>query len=612
MRSPQAPQAFKTRSFSFKTRFLPAGLVAAAWLAAAPNAGAQVMLQGDAAMAFDSTVLVDGLSQPTDMAELPDGRVVVTQRLGDVVVVNTNGDTVESGHITVSPDFQEQGLLGVVADPDFATNNLLYFYASVEQSDVKNKHKVYKIKLGADGKLDAARDMVISMGLRASSMSSDGGFGNHNGGGLIIHKGQLYVAVGDSGHNATPPTNHFGTCLNVTNGKILRVNLDGSVPGDNPLSNESMVTGCSDWNAALSMQAPEKRIFAWGFRNPYRFWVDPHTDRLWVGDVGETTREEIAIGAPISGDGGKGQHFGWPFWEGTKHYTPGAPDNQTFQPDNACMGVAPARDCVPAVYDYGHSSGNNCIIGGLIPEGCGWEAPWTQRYFFGDNGSGRIWTLDVNTNRDGVVDGSVKDFGKTSGIGSFRMGAKGVLYMAEVAGGRVSKVTPKGYDPTMCAGSTGGAGGMGGGGAPAGGSAGMMSAGGAPTSGGTGSGATSGTGSAGRASGGTGNGSGGAPASGGTTGGTTPTTGGTGGSTGGTSATGGTAPATGGTGATSTTGGSAGASTGSAGKPAGGSGGKDEGGCGCRVADSGSNAGGLLALVGVLGLFGRRRRARRF
>jgi MYXO-CTERM domain-containing protein len=613
MSSPQAPQAFSIRSFSLKARFLPAGLLAAAWLVAAPDAFAQATLTaGDAADAFTSTVLADGLSQPTDMAELPDGRVVVTQRLGDVAVVNTNGDIVEAGHITVSPDFQEQGLLGVIADPDFATNNLLYFYASVEPSDVKNKHKVYKIKLGADGKLDAARDTVISMGLRASSMSSDGGFGNHNGGGLIIHKGQLYVAVGDSGHNATPPTNRFGTCLNVTNGKILRVNLDGSVPADNPLSNESMVTGCTDWNKDLAMQPPEKRIFAWGFRNPYRFWIDPHTDRLWIGDVGETTKEEIAIGAPISGDGGKGQHFGWPFWEGTRHYTPDGTDKQTFQPANSCMGVMPARECIPAVYDYGHDGGNNCVIGGLIPEGCGWAAPWTSRYFFGDNGSGRIWTIDVNANRDGVVSGSVKDFAKSGGIGSFRMGAKGVMYLAEVSGGKVTKITPKGLDPTMCTSSTGGAGGMGSGGATAGGTAGMTSSGGAPTTGGTGTGATSGSGTSGTTSGGTGATTGGRPGTGGTTGGATPTTGGTGatgGTTGGTGATGGTN--TGATGGTTAAGGAGGAPTGGAGKPAGGSGGKEDSGCGCRVADGGSSAGGLLALVGVLGLFGRRRRSRR-
>src|SRR5262249_46090176 len=153
----------------------------------------------------------------------------------------------------------------------------------------KNKHKVYKITLGDDGMLDSARNTIIDKGLRASCMPVDGGASNHNGGGMVIYKGKLYLSVGDTGHNATPPTNHMGACLNQTNGKILRVNLDGSIPDDNPLVNEAMVSGCADWNQPLTMTAPEPKIFFWGFRNPYRFWIDEKADRMWIGDVGETT-----------------------------------------------------------------------------------------------------------------------------------------------------------------------------------------------------------------------------------------------------------------------------------------------------------------------------------
>ncbi|HWP10029.1 MAG TPA: PQQ-dependent sugar dehydrogenase, partial [Polyangiaceae bacterium] len=419
---------------------------------------------------LDTTVVANGLAQPTDMAELPDGRVVITQRLGDVVVVDTNGDQLDAGTITVAPEFGEQGLLGVVADPDFANNGYLYFYASSEPTsgDPKNKHKVYKIKLGADSRLDSARDTIIDKGLRASRSSVDGGASNHNGGGLVIYKNQLYLSVGDTGHNKTPPNNELATCLNATNGKILRVNLDGSTPSDNPLASFATVTGCTDWNTALTNVAPEMKVFAWGFRNPYRFWIDPQTSRMWIGDVGETTREEISLGSPIDGNGAgaQGEHFGWPFKEGTTEYTTA---QQPFQPADACLGITPARDCVPPVYDYGHGNNNNCVIGGLIPDGCGWAAPWTSRYLFGDNGSGRIWYLEVNGNRDGLVNKTAKDFATSGGVGSFRMGSLGALYIVEVSGGAVSKITPKGLDVTLCtpmgSGGTGGMGGTGGSGA---------------------------------------------------------------------------------------------------------------------------------------------------
>jgi len=62
---------------------------------------------------------------------------------------------------------------------------------------------------------------------------------------MVIHNGQLYIAVGDTGANAAIPKNKYGSCLNKPNGKILRVNLDGTVPADNPLSNVAEVTACA-------------------------------------------------------------------------------------------------------------------------------------------------------------------------------------------------------------------------------------------------------------------------------------------------------------------------------------------------------------------------------
>jgi len=485
-------------------------VLAAASVLEANVHAAVTLAAGEPAAAFDVTLLGVDFSEPTDVAELPDGRVVVIERLGDVYVVEKNGDQAVAGHITVAPEFGEQGLLGVVADPDFASNGYLYFYASAEPTsgDPMNKHKVYKIKLGADSMLDSARDTIIDKGLRASRSSVDGGASNHNGGGLVIYKNQLYLSVGDTGHNHTPPVNELATCLNSTNGKILRVNLDGSVPSDNPLSNETSVTGCDDWNTPLKSTAPEKRIFAWGMRNPYRFWIDPQTSRLWIGDVGETTREEVSVGSPIDGGGpgAQGEHFGWPFAEGTTQYST---SEVPFQPSNSCMGVAPARACVPPAYDYGHSNGNACVIGGLIPGGCGWEAPWTSRYLFGDNSSGTIWYLEVTAARDGVLSTTPTTFAASSGVGSFRMGSLGTLYVADVKGGVVSKITPKGLDVTTCppvgSGGLGGAGGEAGAGdqGGTGGTGGGRSMGGTGNqNGGTRNGGTSSSGASGEQTGG--------------------------------------------------------------------------------------------------------------
>jgi MYXO-CTERM domain-containing protein len=570
-------------------RFRTAAFLGLAWLA--PSAAGAATLMGEAADAFDVTVAGESLSQPTDIAELPDGRLVITERLGGVVVVQPDGTQIDSGTITVQPDFQEQGLLGVVADPDFATNNMLYFYASVG-NDLPNKHKVYKIPLGADGMLASSRDTIISMGLLGSD------FGNHNGGGMIIHDGLLYLSVGDSGHNATPPTNRLGTCLNSANGKILRVALDGSTPMTNPLVGQAMVTGCDDWDGSLAMMAPDTRIFSWGFRNPYRFWIDSQTKRMWIGDVGEMTREEVSVSAPIDSDTAlAGEHFGWPFREGTTNYS------QSWQPSGACTGVTPSSECIGPVYDYETGGDRNaCVIGGLIPDGCGWADPWNSRYFFGDNSSGRIWTLQVNATRDGIMGNTATQIGTTQGIGSFRMNSKGGLFLVEVSGGVVSVLTPKGLDPSTCPGSSGGMGGAGG----------MSGA------GGTAGDATGGIAGAqgGAAQGGAG--SGGAPPSGAGPGGAGagPMTGGSG-PAGGMSGSGG-APGTGGGSGAATTGGKGGTPSAGGANPMAGStssGGSaeppEEGGCGCRVAGAGGGLGGFLAVASGLALYALRRSRKR-
>ena len=79
--------------------------------------------------------------------------------------------------------------------------------------------------------------------------------------------GRLYVSVGDTGSNANPPVNKYGACLNKANGKILRVNLDGTVPTDNPLASVAMATGCTTETKTtgdFNMAPPDRRIFAWG------------------------------------------------------------------------------------------------------------------------------------------------------------------------------------------------------------------------------------------------------------------------------------------------------------------------------------------------------------
>jgi glucose/arabinose dehydrogenase len=394
---------------------------------------ALAQLEPDAAMKFDISDYAQGLTQPTDIAWLRDGRAVITQKGGNIAVRRPDGTLiVAAGRPPGMVDSaSEKGLLGVVADPD--APNVFYFYASLG-NDTLNKHKVLKATLNQNNTFTFDPKLLISDGLQGPA--------NHDGGGLVIFQKQLYISVGDTGANASPPNNKYGSCLNRANGKILRLNLDGTVPNDNPLSDLTTVTGCATENRAsgdFGMFPPDKRIFAWGFRNPFRFWIDPMTGRLWIGDVGESIRESVHVG-------GKGQHFGWPFQEGTRRHPP-----RPAWSVGDCDEMVPSTPCTPPVFDYANSGarGDNCIIGGLIPDGCGWPEDFKTRYFFGDNGSGTVWTLEVRPDRLGVMANSRKVFGRVPGLVTFRMGPDSSLYAVSVSQRRVARITPK-NQPAAC------------------------------------------------------------------------------------------------------------------------------------------------------------------
>jgi len=349
----------------------------------------------------------------------------------------------------------------------------------------------------------------------------------------------------------------------------LRVSLAeatlGQPAADNPLVGMDMVTGCDSTGGAFKMVAPDKRIFAWGFRNPYRVWVDKTNGQVWVGDVGETTREEIDVVQ-------KGKHHGYPFWEGAKDWM----TESNFNTPGGCMDIMPASQCVAPVYDYDRTGMDASVIGGRILDGCNWPDPWKNRYIFGDYNLGKVWTLDVNATRDGVMANSRKDFATSNKLTGIRMGTDNALYLLE-EGGNVTRITVKGDSarPGSCpaingeTGNSGGTGGTGAGGGSAGGSSGGNAAG--AGKGGSSAGAT--MGDAGQPS------SSGSPGSGGASGGTSPAEAGKNGATAGS--------------------GSGGSSSSS-------------GGCGCTVVGAPVNmaAGGALSIL-ALGFGLRRRRGSR-
>jgi len=377
-------------------------LVLAALTVAAP-AGA-----GNPVAGFEETVFQGGLSFPTAIAFLPDGRLLITEQSGALKLSDGTSVSTLINIPVCFVQFGEMGLLGVAVDPSFNSNGFVYLYRTKDNSNCGSStgrfNEVVRIKIQEPGDtVNPASLTVLVTGAQTDNT-------NHNGGCLRIGPdGKLYVGVGDTGlgDNQGGPgssTNPYSQDLNVLMGKVLRINLpDGSIPADNPFVGQVGKRG---------------EIFAYGFRNPFRFSFDPLTGKLWLADVGDATVEEIDIVT-------SGGNYSWPYCEGTL--------------PNGCEH---AGDIDP-IFTYPHSGGSSlggCIIGGGF-SGNNFGGLDNQ-YFFGDCDSSNIYSAaPTGAQRDDV---STPALFLTAGNTPSDMvfGADGALYYVAESGGAVLRVAP--------------------------------------------------------------------------------------------------------------------------------------------------------------------------
>ena len=350
---------------------------------------------------LSDTVVVQNLSAPTDFDWLPDGRMLILEKGGTVRIVVGEAVTPALNWTANVDAGGEKGLLGVCVDPAFGSNGFVYLYYTT-RTPVNRISRFHMV----GNALDPSSEFVVLDNIDATN-------GNHNGGTILIGPdGKLWAAPGDSG---TGGAKSQDLSTGRFNGKVLRMNLDGSVPSDNPF---------------VSMPGVEPRIWAFGFRNPFRFSFRPAPNNaLFVGDVGQVAREELdAIATPASTPPGTGGgNYGWPCREGFLPYA-GAP-SVTCNP--------PLLD---PIFDYGRTVGTT-IIGGVFVTSPVYPAAIQGKYLFGDNGQSWIRFLDVNASNQvvGVLQSVATG---AEGPVSFRTGPDGLVYYAAIVTGRIYRINP--------------------------------------------------------------------------------------------------------------------------------------------------------------------------
>jgi glucose/arabinose dehydrogenase len=369
----------------------------------------------------DTLVTTLSGENPTDLALLSDGRLLITTKDGQVRVVS-GGSLVGAPALDLAAqgiicsEF-ERGLQSIEADPNFATNNYVYVYHTYNDgsggSDCGGRtgivNRVVRYTLSASNVMTAPAIILNNI---ASPC------GNHNGGDLQFGAdGLLYISTGDGGCQVSGATRNNARYLGLLNGKILRVNPDGSVPASNPFVGTSGSVVCNTNTFNVNSGAC-RETFAWGFRNPFRFAVRHGTNQLYVNDVGQNAWEEIS-------DVTAGNDYGWNCREGKNAFN---------------CGINPLPpNMVDPLYDYAHASGLCSITGGaFITSGGVWPAPYNDAYFFGDYCGSTIYRLTLSGGTYGRA-----SFGTVTGgtIVSllFDPTADALYYTAN--GGRVGRIT---------------------------------------------------------------------------------------------------------------------------------------------------------------------------
>ncbi|WP_206789394.1 PQQ-dependent sugar dehydrogenase [Amycolatopsis sp. MtRt-6] len=351
-----------------------------------------------------------GQYQFTDFGYLPDNSVLVTGKDGRVrwLPVTGAGRTIATLPVRTNQDL---GLVGLAVAPDYATSRGIYLTRSI------NTAGGFVMRLSRFTVTVDAAGAPAGLTGEQPLFEVPGTFDVHGIDGVIAAAdGTLWLAIGDnSDYRKMDPVALRALDINQPYGKILHLTAGGAgVPG-NP------------YYDAANPASTASKVFARGFRNPFRFGLDPSLGLPIVGDVGWSNWEEVNVVQ-------RGANHGWPCWEGS-HPTPG------YSSLAGCAGV-PNQ---PPVHEYAHGTGameGNSITGGIVYSGSSYPESYRGSYFFGDYVTSKIWTLRYD--EQGRLTQAPENPPLFTGIGGpvkFGAAPNGDIVYADILSGALRRLT---------------------------------------------------------------------------------------------------------------------------------------------------------------------------
>lgn len=363
-------------------------------------------------------LVAEGLTSPVTLAEAPDesGMIFIADQTGEVRVMNANGELQQEPFLDISDKivpledhYDERGLLGLAFHPQYKTNGKFYVYYSAPLRPEAPDGYDHTSHL-AEYQVSAADPLKANPGSERILLQVDQPQTNHNAGTLAFGPtdGNLYISIGDGGNRDDQGLGHVddwyeanvgGNGQDITQnllGDILRIDVNGGDPYGIPADNPFVGTEGMD------------EIYAYGFRNPYRFSFDMGGDHaLYVGDAGQELYEEVSIVH-------KGGNYGWNVKEGTHCFDASSPENPPANCPETDPEGDPLIDPVIEFLNAKQSGGVGLVmVGGYVYRGD--DLPlFTGRYIFGtwsakhDSPAGKVFIATPEA--EGLWDFEVIDF----------------------------------------------------------------------------------------------------------------------------------------------------------------------------------------------------------
>lgn len=347
-------------------------------------------------------------SSPVAMLQAPgDGtRWFVVEQAGRVLTfVNSPTVTTADTFIDIRDrvdDGGEMGLLGMAFHPSYPAVGRVFLSYTNESAGRVSRISVFTPTTGGNA-LDPNSEQIL--------LTVDQPESNHKGGNIAFGPdGFLYIGFGDGG-GSNDQHGQIGNAQLLTTllGKMLRIDVGGvsgglnyRIPTDNPFVGNTLCGA----NGTGTQNCPE--IYAYGFRNPWRWSFDRQGGALWVADVGQGAMEEVDR---VTKEG----NYGWRCLEGTRV--------------NTGFPCGPNPNPVAPVAEYGRTLGQS-ITGGYVYRGTAIPS-LAGRYVFGDFITGRIWNIAGNTAPTLTMTGGLES---GLSISSFAEGNDGELFVVHYSG----------------------------------------------------------------------------------------------------------------------------------------------------------------------------------